>query len=355
MSPIASRFGRVLLAAVVCVSALPAADAIAQPVSAADEARGLAREGKKALDAENYKEALDKVTRAEALYHAPTHLLLMGNAQAGLGRLADALATFEKLTAEPMPDAAPKAFKDALETGRKRVKELISRVPSVLIAVESAEAATPVVQIDGVTMNFSAGVAMRFNPGDHVVTVTAEGFDPVEQKITLPEKGGVVRVPILLQKKGAPAGSATASAPATAGSTTASASASETAAPTAPSASASTPSPSRAPAYVAFGVAGAAIAVGAVLGGVSLSMAGELKTVCKDNLCPESERGKLGSANALAHGSTATFVIGGLAAAAGFVLLAVDIGPSQPKARTGSSATIEPWISVGGGGVRGRF
>jgi hypothetical protein len=348
MSPIASRLGRVLLVLAVCTSVVPAGDAAAQPKSATDEARDLAREGWKALDAENYKEALEKVTQAEALYHAPTHLLLMGNALAGLGRLADALDTFEKLTVEPIPDAAPKAFKDAQDTGRKRVKELISRVPSVLVAIENAEAATPVVQVDGTTMNFAGGMAVRLNPGEHVITVTAEGFEPVKTPVTLPAKGGVTRVPIALRKKGAPAGSATASAAASA---TASAAASTSA-----EAKATGPAPSlRVPAYAALGLAGAGVLVGAMTGGISLSMTGELKGICANNVCPENERGRLDTANALANASTALFVLGGVAAAAGVVLIVIDGGGGSPKPRTGSSATVEPWISVGGAGVRGRF
>ncbi len=348
MPPLASRLGRVLIAAVVLTSVLPPGEAGGQPKSAIDEARELARDGSKALEAENYKVALEKVTAAEALYHAPTHLLLMGNAQAGLGKLADALATFERLTAEPIPAAAPTAFKDAQDVGRKRVKELMARVPSLLVAVEVAEAIAPVIEVDGKVVNFSGGLAVRLDPGEHVITVTAEGFETAKTKFTLPEKGGVVRLPIALQKKGG-GGSATATATATAAAGAASGSA-------APSGSGGPASaPSRVPAYVAFGVAGASIVAGAVTGGLSLSMTGELKGVCLENLCPASERGKLDSANVLATTSTATFVIGGLAAVAGVVLLKVNLGSSSPKPSTGSTATLEPWISVGGAGVRGKF
>lgn len=349
MNPlVASRLGRALSAAVLCASVHLAGDAGAQPRSAINEARELALAGWKALDAEKYQDALDKVTQAEALYHAPTHLLLMGNALAGLGKTADALATFERLAAEPLPDAAPTAFKEAQETGRKRVKELIARVPSLLVAVESAIAAAPTVQVDGKTVSFAGGVAVRLNPGEHTITVTADGAKPVKTSVTLPEKGGVVRVPIVLEPEGGavngaggPATSASASAAASAG----------------PSSSAAMPpvERSRAPAFVAFGVAGAGIIAGAITGGLSLSMTGELKGVCKDNLCPPDERGKLDQATALANASTATFVIGGVAAAAGVVLLTVDLGSSTPKPVSLTSATVQPWISVGSAGIRGRF
>ena len=66
----------------------------------------------------------------------------------------------------------------------------------------------------------------------------------------------------------------------------------------------------------------------------------------------------------VANVSTATFVIGGLAAAAGGVLLAVDLagGRNKPPATTGpaphgaaASVRIQPFLTVGGGGVRGSF
>jgi hypothetical protein len=108
---------------------------------------------------------------------------------------------------------------------------------------------------------------------------------------------------------------------------------------------------SRAPLAVVFSVGAASILVGAVTGGLSLSITGDLQASCAAGICPPNERGRLDSANALANVSTATFVIGGLAAAAGVVLIAVS--PGKPK--TGAAVTVEPWVSAGGAGLRGRF
>lgn len=341
MPPLASRLGRAFVPLVLCVTCAVALDASAQSKDPTTEARELARDGWKALDAQNFKEALDKVTRAEALYHAPTHLLLMGNAQAGLGRLADALATFEKLAAEPMTAAAPAAFKEAQEAGRKRMKELLARVPSMLVVIESAEATAAVVKVDGQKHGFESGLAVRFDPGEHEISVEAEGFVPVKKKVTLAEKGGVVRVAITLQKVGAAAtGTASASA-AVSGAPTASASAGPEAAP------------NRVPAYLAFGIAGVGVIAGAVTGGVSISMTSELKARCPENRCAASDQSAIDSANALANASTATFVIGGVAAAAGVVLMVVDLGGKPKRGATG--VKVEPWISAGGAGLRGRF
>ena len=355
MSPLASRLGRALVAAVVLGSVTPATLALAQPKSPTDEARALARDAWAALDAQDYKEALDKVTKAEVLYHAPTHLLLMGNALVGLGKLAEALATFERLAAEPLPAASPPAFKDAQETGRKRMKELLARVPSLLVVVESAEAPAAVVTVDGQTVDFTSGVAVRFDPGTRAIAVEAEGFAPVKKTVVLPEKGGVVRVPVVLKRpRAAGAASADPSAAATA----------------AGSAGPAGSGPSlRVPAYISFGVAGASFLVGAITGGVSMARTADLKGRCPNDLCPEKERTALDSAYATAHASTALFAIGGAAAAAGVVLIAIDLGAAPEKPKTGTSARpaagsargrqpvlrAEPWVSVGGAGVRGSF
>lgn len=354
MSPLASRLGRAIGPLLIVATCVFSIDAAAQSKDPAAAARDLARAGWDALDKQDYKDALDKVTQAEGLYHAPTHLLLMGNAQAGLGKLVDALATFEKLAAEPLTGAAPNAFKEAQETGRKRMKELLARVPSLLVVVTSAEAAGVTVSLDGQKVTFAGGVAVRCDPGEHTIVVEAEGFPTVTQKVTLPEKGGVVRVPIALEKPGTPASTGTASAGPTA-----------SAAPSGTATVGPAPGPQIKPlTFVTLGVAGASLVVGAITGGITLGAASDLKQRCKDNHCPFDEKGAYDSANMVANVSTATFVIGGLAAAAGGVLLAVDLagGRNKPPATTGpaphgaaASVRIQPFLTVGGGGVRGSF
>lgn len=353
MSPFASRLGRVIGPVLFVAACAFASDAGAQAKEPAAAARELARAGWDALDKQDYKTALEKVTEAEGLYHAPTHLLLMGNAQAGLGRLVDALATFEKLAAEPLTAAAPNAFKEAQEAGRKRMKELLARVPSLLVVVESAEAAGVTVKLDGEKVTFPGGVAVRCNPGEHTIVVEAEGFPPATQKITLPEKGGVVRVPIALSKPSSPAPSSSVSAGPTA---SAAPTGSALVGPTGPQVKPLT--------IVTLGVAGASLVVGAITGGVTLGAAGDLKKRCPDNHCPNDEQGAYDSANTLATVSTATFVIGGVAAAAGAVLLTLDMlgGRAAPSAARSAGAPrgaegvrIQPFLSLGGGGVRGSF
>jgi hypothetical protein len=349
----ASRLGRaavVALFALFAGSAMVSGDALAQPKPPSDEARALARDAWKAFDAQSYKEALEKVTQAEALYHAPTHMLLMGNTLVALGRLAEGLSTFENLAAEPLSDAGPPAFKTARETGRTRMKELLSRVPSLLVVVEGADGVVPVITVDGKKLDFASGVAVRLDPGEHAISVTADGFVTASKSIKLPEKGGVVRVPIALEKVGASVPTASASAAAagtSAPSTTALASA---------SAATTGDAPSRAPAYAAFTVAGVGIVAGAVVGGLSMVMTRDLKARCPNNLCAPDDRSSLDTANVLANVSTAAFVIGGVAATVGVVILAAfGSSTSSPKRAAAGGVQIEPWISAGSAGLRGRF
>lgn len=350
MSPFASRFGRAASIALLTGSALVIGDAQAQPKPPSDEARALAREAWKALDAQNYKEALEKITQAETLYHAPTHMLVMGNAQVALGRLADALATFESLAAEPLPAAGPTAFKEAQDTGRQKMKELLARVPSLLVVVEGAGGAASVVTVDGKPIDVASGLAVRLDPGAHAIVVTAAGFESAKKSVTLPEKGGVVRVPIVLEKLGAAAASGSASA---APSATTSASA-------APSASASASATSdgvssQAPAYVVFVVGGISLVVGAVTGSLSLGIAGDLKSRCPENLCSPDDRALLDKGNLLAHTSTAAFVLAGVAGATGALLFTISGGGAAPKSGARNGVHIQPWVSLGGAGVQGRF
>lgn len=85
---------------------------------------------------------------------------------------------------------------------------------------------------------------------------------------------------------------------------------------------------------IAFGVGGAGLVVGVVAAAVAAGKTADLKQICGDPIrCPAAERGNLDAATTTAHVSTAGFVLAGLGAAAGVVLLLVPTGP-KPKAQT---------------------
>src|SRR5262245_58423268 len=79
------------LASIIAASIATSAVALAEDgTEAVDEARRTVVEAADLLDAKRYAEALDRATRAESLYHAPIHLLLIAQAEEGLEHLANA-------------------------------------------------------------------------------------------------------------------------------------------------------------------------------------------------------------------------------------------------------------------------
>jgi hypothetical protein len=298
-------------------------------------ARGLAEEAADLFDARQYEGALDHATQAEGLYHAPSNVLLIAEAQEGLGHLAAAADTYEKLVAEPLPPSAPHAFLSAQQTGKQRLIALLARVPSMLVTVKGGPTGEDVtIAVDGRTIASQSDIAERFDPGAHHVRVSAPGYSPFEQTVTLPARGGVnVIVAALVPVTDA------ASEP--------------TAAEAEPPVLRRPQSGSRAPAYVAFGVGSAGLIVGAITGILSLSKVSDLRQSCPGNQCSSAEQGAINSAQSLGTTSTIGFVLGGVGVAAGTVLLFVH--PSGGRAADSSSASITPWIGIGGVGVAGRF
>lgn len=287
-----------------------------------DKARALAQEAGDLLEAKRYDDALDRARKAEALYHAPIHLLMIGEAQEALGRLAEAMATYERLAAEPLPSSAPLLFRKAQDSARARLRELGGRTPSLLVRVSGAPPAQVTAKLDGQPLDVASGVALRLDPGAHKVEISAEGRAPFTRTITLPEKGGVVMLEAPLAPRAAEAGS---------------------------SQKAPTAKGSIVPGVVTLGAGGALLLVGAVTGGISLSRTGALKDRCPDNRCSPADQPDIDAARAMATTSNVTFTLGGLAAAAGAVLLLWRPGGAP------SSAQVRPWIGAGSAGVAGSF
>jgi hypothetical protein len=103
------------------------------------------------------------------------------------------------------------------------------------------------------------------------------------------------------------------------------------------------------PALVAFGVGGLGLGVGAVTGLLTLGKVGDLEKNCPGQVCSKAEESRYNSAHTLATVSTVGFVIAGLGAAAGAVLLVVRPGGDAAPEQTG--VLVGPgWV-----GARGSF
>jgi hypothetical protein len=331
---------------------LAASVARAQPAGGDNvtRARALGKEAAERLVAKDYDAAIERVTQAEALFHAPTHLRILAEAQEGLGHLADAMDTYERLVAEPLAVGAHDAFHFAQKLARKRLSDLASRVPSLLVTVRGAAAAEAATAVDGHALATASGIAVRLDAGAHKVRVEAPGFVPFEREVTLPARGGVVVLEASLDR--ATAVPKTIPVPS-------------------PDRPIPAPSPdkpidpkdddagtrSRVPMFIAFGVGAAGLVVGAVTGAVSLSQVSDLKSRCPANQCGPADQSDIDRAEALAAASTTGFVVGAAGAAVGVLLLLFlpDQGPPSSPATGSSAVHAAPWIGLGGAGIQGSF
>jgi hypothetical protein len=162
----------------------------AEAQSAADKAtaRQLATEGIQLYKSRSYEAALEKLTRAEALYDAPPHLLYIARSQAALGQLVEAAETYRRLVRADLPAGSPAVFTSAVEDGDNELAALEPRVASLRVVVTPVDAANLQITIDGNALNVAALDTNRpTNPGKHVVAIKAHGYLPVTKEFELAE------------------------------------------------------------------------------------------------------------------------------------------------------------------------
>jgi hypothetical protein len=165
---------------------LEAGTSFAQSAEEKAAARSLATQGSDALKGSRYSEALDLVSRAEAIVHAPTHLLMIARAQTGLGKLVAAQETYLKLLREELAPTAPAAFRNAQATAREDLAAIEPRIASLRIIVDGAEQKKATVKLDeAVVPPALLGVFRPVDPGPHVVTVFPPGQNPVKGTVDL--------------------------------------------------------------------------------------------------------------------------------------------------------------------------
>jgi hypothetical protein len=112
--------------------------------------------------------------------------------------------------------------------------------------------------------------------------------------------------------------------------------------------------PNHVPAFIAFGVGGAGLAVGAVAGIVAMSKRSELDQVCPGGQCYQGEgNDTLDAARTAANVSTIGLVVGAAGAATGVALWWLASSSASP--RPASAPAFSPRIGFGSIGVAGRF
>jgi hypothetical protein len=106
------------------------------------------------------------------------------------------------------------------------------------------------------------------------------------------------------------------------------------------------------------GVGGATLVAAAITGGVSISKTHELEDRCPDKQCPESsDRDLKDSVDSLSAAADVMYVVGGVLAATGIVLLITEIGDESKNAEGKAEIGFAPIFGPGNSGlvIEGRF
>lgn len=335
--------------AVASVLAVAGASAGVEPAFAApptkqkdpkDQARELAKEGIKVYDANDPSKALELFTQAEGLFHAPTHTLHIARAQAKLGKLVEAKATYEKLAAEDLGPKPIDIFAKAKESGKTELASLEARIPKLGIEVGPVEAKDVSVTLDGVELPAEKTKGtLEVNPGTY--TLVARGVINGQNLETRPEvveakEGAVLAVTLRIPRP-------VMKAP---------------------------PPPPKASPLKGIGVAslvmgGAGLVAGAILGGLSFPTrddATELFDECEADLgkghCAGARADEVTSTDdkATAFGNAGIgFLIGG-AAFTGVGVALIVVGGKKPKDEVEpDAATVVPILGPTYAGLRGSF
>lgn len=337
-------------------------------------ARTLGSEGVQLADAGNCAAAIEKLDRAEKLYHAPTILGRLGECQVSVGKLVAGTETLQRVVRESLPPRAPKAFVDAQARAQKVLDATLPKLAKLKIHVDAPPGTNLTVTQDGDPISSAAlDLDRPADPGVHKVEVSAPGLRTARGETTLAE-GATGAISLRLEPDpgagavgvGVPPGSAVGPAPnPSAGGPPPNAPAEAPppaapgyAAPNAP-VGAETSGSSKVPAFLMIGAGVVGVAVGSIFGAQVLSKKSSLDGVCKPDKshCPTSAQGDIDSMHSAATLSTVGFAVGGVGLGVGVIMLLVS-KPSSSSADAKSApahATLTPFVGPTSFGLSGSF
>lgn len=310
--------------------------------SSADRAtaRTLAQEGYQALSGKDYATAADRFERALALVHAPTLLRDLARSQLGLGKLVDAHESYSQIIREGVAPEAPPPWHKALADAKAEIAGIPPRLPWLTVTVTGP--GTPKVTIDGKPIPVaSLGVKRPIDPGRHEVRALGNGYYTARKTVTMKE-GESLNIAFELEEA-PPDAPPTRLEDETKGQVVV-----------------TFADPAwRKPAMItSFAIGGAGLVLGSVTGIMALSKHSQLSTECARGTCGPNERATLDTYHTLGLLSTVGFVVAGVGAAAGTVLLFVTPQPidedDEPK-KDSASVSWSPFIGIGSAGVEGTF
>ncbi len=273
-------------------------------------------EGRKLMAAHDYAGACPKFAESQRLAPSGGTLINLAECYERAGQTASAWGTWKDVAARA--NAAGKA--DVEQKAVARATALEPTLARLIVTVASASDVPGLtVKRDGVILGHAEfGLAIPVDPGDHVVVAAAPGKRDFSAHVEVAAKQSDARITVSLPNEEAPgptAGSAAAN-PASG-------------APLPPPRLESATSPSngstqRALGWVGIGVGAAGLAVGSLFGLTAISDSNQAKSDgCAGKVCTGSPAGVTETNNAIkaANASTVAFVVGGVLAAAGLVVV----------------------------------
>lgn len=313
---------------------LSAGVARAQPTAAAES---LFQRGHELFEAKRYAEACPLFAESYRLDPVSGALLALASCHDAEGKLASAWSEYLEVAAR----ASREGRADRAAAAKERAAALEPRLARLaLSAGPELGAMGVVVRRDGVVVTAGFGVAVPVDPGEHAVEVTAPGRAPFSARVSLREgETRLVAVPALAPLPSEPRGPRQPpDGPKPEG-------------PAEPSAS----SPLRTVGFVAALAGVATAGVGGYFGVRAISKNRESTDSgnCRGNVC--NAAGKVIREEALAAGnvSTVLFVVGGVLAGGGLVLVLTSGAPSRGRP---SVALAPAWSPDGAGAsLRGTF
>ncbi len=259
---------------VCCGMLLWSGGAVAQSDADRATARALAKEGHGALIDRDHATAEDRFRRADVLVHSPLLVIDHARALIGLGRYVEAQERLASVLREEIPESAPKIWHSAPPLAKELLAEVEPKVAWLTIVIEGPE--QPEVTLDGKPVPAVAlGVRRAADPGTREIVVTADGWKQKAAEVSLSE-GGEETLTLVLEVDPE-------------------AKRSQGRIPSVPKASSAAAEPprSRVPLYIALGVGGAGLGLGAVTGLFALQNRSALKEDCVDGVCPQSSQSEI--------------------------------------------------------------
>ena len=333
---------RVAFVATTLATSLGVRASIAQPAQQQPDdkqrsaARGLANEGLAAFNAGKHAEAIDLFGRAEALVHAPPHLLYIARAHAALGRLVQAHETYVKITREDLASNAPKPFIEAKKSAAEEQGKLEPRIPKLTIVLKGGTA-SPNVTMDDVEVPAAlVGVPHKVDPGTHTLRAKGAGFQSKSDVVVKLAEGAseTATIELVEDKRAAVATEGTAG-PAT-----------------------EKKSGARIAPWIAFGIGAAGLGVGTYFLTENRSKRDEADGICGAGPCPAARRDEIveldKDADSAATVAWIGYGVGATGVIAGAVLLIVGRKSASPSTATALERT-HFWSGGTSAGMTVRF